>query len=269
MNETQLRSTAQTGAPATASHPGKFVWFEHLSADVPAARRFYEALFGWHTEAMPMGARTYSMIMNGGNAIGGYFSAPAGVPPNWLGYLSVDDVDASHRAALAAGASERMAPTNIGEVGRSSVIADPTGAVLALWKSARGDAPDAAQAAMGAFCWNELTTGDEIKALAFYERVFGYGHDTMDMGPMGSYYILKTGTTGRAGLMRTPAGGPPPMWLPYVAVADVDACAARAATLGAQVMKPPQDIPGVGRFAILLDPLGAAIAVIKLLPAGG
>ena len=45
--------------------PGKFVWFEHLSSDIPRARKFYDALFGWHTESMPIDGQRYSMILNG------------------------------------------------------------------------------------------------------------------------------------------------------------------------------------------------------------
>jgi predicted enzyme related to lactoylglutathione lyase len=91
--------------------PGKFVWFEHLSNDVAKARRFYEKLFDWHTEVMPMpGGEPYAMIQNGGAAIGGYSKAPAGAPSGWLSYLSVDDVDASYKAALGAGAKSLMAP---------------------------------------------------------------------------------------------------------------------------------------------------------------
>jgi predicted enzyme related to lactoylglutathione lyase len=59
-------------------------------------------------------------------------------------------------------------------------------------------------------------------------------------------------------------GNLPPHWLVYFAVDDCDAKVQKATGLGAQVMKPADDIPGVGRFAILLDPQGAAFAIIKL-----
>ena len=245
---------------------GKFVWFEHLSNDIPKARRFYEDLFGWHTEAMPMGAQSYSMIMNGSAGIGGYRDAPPGVPANWLPYLSVDDVDAAHKAAVAAGATSQMGPMDMGDVGRGAVISDPTGATVALWKSAQGDQPDVMQAPVGSFCWNELWTGDEKKSLAFYEGVFGYGHDSKDMGPQGTYYMLTRDGQQRGGMMRISDPKTPPMWLPYVAVADADASAAQATTLGGKVVMAPTDIPEIGRFAVVLDPLGAALAIIKLQP---
>ncbi|HEY2978676.1 MAG TPA: VOC family protein [Burkholderiaceae bacterium] len=246
--------------------PGKFVWFEHMSSDVPKARKFYEQLFAWHTEVMPMGDKRYSMIHNGDEGIGGYTESPAGVPNHWIGYVSVPDVDQTHAAALAAGAKQLMAPTDFGPVGRGSAIKDPTGAPFCLWKSADADRPDAPQAPVGSWCWNELWTPDEQTALAFYEKVFGYTHDTMDMGEQGTYYMLKKDGISRAGLMRSVEPKAPSMWLPYVAVADCDATAEKAKSLGGQVVYAPHDIPNVGRFSVLVDPLGAAVAIIKLAP---
>jgi uncharacterized protein len=86
----------------------------------------------------------------------------------------------------------------------------------------------------------------------------------MDMGPQGTYYLLKMGDVSRAGLMRSVEPKAPPCWLPYVAVADCDATAAKAKALGGQVVAPPTDIPDIGRFAVVVDPLGAAIAVIRM-----
>jgi uncharacterized protein len=94
---------------------GKFVWFEHLSADTAAASRFYDALFGWHTETTPMGGpQPYPMIMNGSEGIGGYRAAPAGTSTMWMSYLSVRDVNLAHAAALAAGGRSLMPPTDFG-----------------------------------------------------------------------------------------------------------------------------------------------------------
>jgi predicted enzyme related to lactoylglutathione lyase len=246
---------------------GKFVWFEHMSGDTPQARKFYDALFGWHTELTPMGgAEPYPLIMNGSDGIGGYRSAPPGAPSLWMSYLSVADVEASHGAALAAGAKSLMPPTDFGPVGRGATLADPTGAVFSIWTSAQGDRPDPEKMPVGDWTWNELMSPDEHKALAFYERVFGYTHDTMDMGAQGTYYLLKKGDKMRGGLMRSPMPDTPPLWVPYVAVADCDATAAKARSLGAQLIVPPTDIPNVGRFATLLDAQGACIAWMK--PAG-
>jgi hypothetical protein len=251
--------------------PGKFVWFEHVSNDLSRARAFYEPLFGWHVEPMPMGgALPYSMIMLGANGIGGLRPAEAGMPNHWISYQSTKDVDAAHAAAVKAGAKSMLPPTDFPPVGRGAGLLDPTGAAFCLWKSANGDVPDAEQTPPGGWVWNELWTTDAKAALAFYERAFGYSHDVMDMGEQGSYFILK-GPDGkqRGGLMQSTMPGVPSMWLPYVHVADCDASTEKARSLGAKkVVVPPTDIPGIGRFAVLLDPLDAAVAMIKTLPRG-
>ena len=246
--------------------PGRFVWFEHLSNDIPKARQFYEKLFGWNTETMPMSSGDpYAMIHNGEAAIGGYAQAPAGSPPQWMSYLSVSDVDSAYKAALAAGAKSLVAPMDYGSAGRSATIADPTGGVFSLWRGAAGDPPEVETTPPGGFIWDELATQDEKMALAFYEKVFGFTQDEMDMGE-GTYYVLKQGEKGRAGLYKAMQPEMPTMWMPYVAVDDCDAQADKAKSLGATVTVPPTDIPGIGRFAMFVDPQGASIAILKPSP---
>lgn len=249
--------------------PGKFIWFEHASNDIARARAFYEPLFNWHAEAMPMGGQTYHMILSGANnGIGGFVTADPGKKNRWISYVSVADVDASFAEATRAGAKSQQPPTDYPPVGRGAAITDPTGAAISLWHSADGDRADVPQVADGEWCWNELWTPDVKTALAFYEKVFGYLYEAMDMGPQGTYYILKTADgQSRGGLCASAQPSAPPMWLPYVSVADCDATTEKARKLGAQaVLVPPTDIPNIGRFAIFADPLGAAVAVIKTVP---
>lgn len=254
--------------------PGKFTWFEHVSNDLTKARAFYEPLFDWHVEAMPMGEKTYHLIHSSGEGnpgIGGFRTAAPGASSHWHSYLSVLDVDKSYAAAVKGGAKSLLPPTDFAPVGRGAALADPTGAGFSIWKDAEGDRPDVDKTADGDWYWNELWTQNVKAALAFYETVFGYSHDSMDMGAQGTYYLLKTldGKL-RGGVTAASEPSAPPMWLPYVHVADCDATAKKAQKLGArQVIVPPTDIPGVGRFSILIDSLGAAIAVIKSVPAGG
>jgi predicted enzyme related to lactoylglutathione lyase len=244
-------------------HPGKFIWFEHLSSDPAKAHRFYEALFGWRVRSMPMAEHSYDMIQNGEQGIGGMLKAPPGVPNQWVSYLSVTDVDASYKAALAAGAKSTMEPGDFPPVGRGAGILDPTGAAVSLWKGTDGDRDDQDNTPAGDWVWNELMTFDAAKALAFYERLFGYTHDEMN-GLQGKYYILKSADgKGRAGLMQSPQTGMPSMWMPYVRVKQADATAARVQPLGGELMMQPQDIPNVGRICALFDPLHAAVAFIQ------
>jgi len=115
----------------------------------------------------------------------------------------------------------------------------------------------------GAFSWAELMTGDPAKASEFYGSLLGWKIEPMQM-PDGMYHVVKVGDTPVAGMMQTPAqaSGMPPTWGCYVTVDNVDATVARAAQLGGKVCHPPTDIPGVGRFAVIMDPQGAALNLI-------
>lgn len=117
----------------------------------------------------------------------------------------------------------------------------------------------------GQFAWYELMTSDPEVARTFYGAVVGWGHQDAGMPGM-AYGLLTAGGLPVGGLMALPAdaraAGAGPVWIGYVAVDDVDARAAEFAARGGAVHRPPQDIPGVGRFAIVSDPQGATMALI-------
>ncbi len=119
----------------------------------------------------------------------------------------------------------------------------------------------------GAFSWCELCTNDLQAAGRFYGELFGWELEDSPMpGTGGAYVVAKVGGRPVGGMMTMPPNlppGVPPHWGVYVTVDDVDATVAEAARLGGKVHHPPTDIPGVGRFAVLSDPQGAVVHVIK------
>jgi predicted enzyme related to lactoylglutathione lyase len=121
----------------------------------------------------------------------------------------------------------------------------------------------------GTFGWNELITPDTEACGAFYGGLLGWTGESMDMGG-GTYTVFRSGDQQVGGMMKPPAEGMgPPMWFAYVVVDDVDARAAKVEGLGGKVLKPPFDIPGVGRIAIIADPSGAALGLFKPAATGG
>jgi predicted enzyme related to lactoylglutathione lyase len=118
----------------------------------------------------------------------------------------------------------------------------------------------------GRFLWYELVTTDLEGARAFYTDVVGW--DAQDAATPEMAYTLFT-AEGRpvAGLMPLPAEGRQAGfrsgWLGYVGVDDVDRAAGRARELGAIVHVPPKEIPGISRFAIIVDPQMATIGLFK------
>jgi predicted enzyme related to lactoylglutathione lyase len=207
-----------------------------------------------------MGEATYDMILAGDTLdtmIGGY-ALPKNdrQPSHWISYVSVEDVDAAAKSATANGGKVVEVAFDAPGVGRSARIAHPQGAELSLFKNATGDPPDAPSTPGPRFCWNELHTPDTTKAVSFYEKVIGFSHRSMDMGPGGIYHILSKGGIDRGGVTSHLAAGVSPHWLPYVAVDDAEATTPVS----------PEDIPGVGRFGVMVDPTGAMLAIIKPLP---
>jgi uncharacterized protein len=116
--------------------------------------------------------------------------------------------------------------------------------------------------AAGGFCWNELLTSDEAAATKFYTAVFGW--QTGEYPGAGVKYTLwKNKGKDIGGLMKRPMESIPPQWMAYVTVADADATAKKVTEAGGKVMTPPFDVPTVGRIAVLQDPQGASLGIIK------
>jgi predicted enzyme related to lactoylglutathione lyase len=121
------------------------------------------------------------------------------------------------------------------------------------------------------FVWYELMTSDQPAAEAFYRAVVGW--EMADAGQPGvRYTILSAGGRGIAGLTALPAeacaAGAKPGWMGYIGVADTDAAATHIAESGGKILREPDDIPNVGRFAVVADPGGAPFMLLTPLPRG-
>jgi uncharacterized protein len=112
-----------------------FVHVELQTNDTTSARKFYTGLFGWKLQDVPMPGGTYTMIDVGSGTGGGMMRNPVpGAPSHWLAYVAVDDINASTKKAQELGAQMLLDVTEVGEFGWMSVITDPTGATLGMWK---------------------------------------------------------------------------------------------------------------------------------------
>jgi len=119
---------------------GTLCWADLSTDDPKRAADFYTALFGWQIFADPKDKSGYLHIKNGEHFMGGVPPAAhrqPGVPPHWMAYFQVDDVDATASKAKEMGASLHLPPITMEGVGRMSVIADPQGAAFSIFKSAR------------------------------------------------------------------------------------------------------------------------------------
>lgn len=190
-----------------------------------------------------------------------------GLPPNWLLYISVENVDASTKRAAAAGGKVLAGPFDVMESGRMAVLADPTGATFALWEP-RNHHGTGIVHANGTGAWADLSTPDPVHAARFYQTLFNWkivaGKNMAPAGPE-DYGHIVNGEEFIGGI--PPASshpkGSPPHWLIYFAVADCDAVAASAKDAGGAILMPSMTIAEVGKFAVLADPQGAAFAIVE------
>lgn len=115
----------------------------------------------------------------------------------------------------------------------------------------------------GAFSWSELMTPDVEAAKQFYSALFGWETEEF-LGAGMPYTLVKVGGEAVGGMMApsSDCAGKPPAWGVCVTVDDVDATARQVETLGGKVLRPPEDIPEVGRFCVLQDPQGATLCAI-------
>jgi len=119
---------------------GDFCWNELATTDVKAAKDFYGKVFGWEFVDHDMGDMTYTMIKhNGKDSFAGIWAIPKEqqkqIPPHWMAYISVENVDKALEKATKHGAKIVKPADNAGDFGRFAVITDPTGAHIALWQS--------------------------------------------------------------------------------------------------------------------------------------
>ncbi|MCZ6756199.1 MAG: VOC family protein [Gemmatimonadetes bacterium] len=254
-----------TPTPSGTHRVGKFVWQDLLTDDVAAAKRFYAGLFGWEF-AVADDDSTYTVILHRGRAIGGMVATAdleAHVNSSqWLGSLSVADVDRAVDVVKNSGGAVRATPRDLPERGRIAVVTDPQGALVAFVRSGGGD-PDDREAMPGEWLWSELWTTDTDAAMSFYETLVGYTRQRVDGGVTVPYYLLSAGDAPRAGVLEIPFDGVRPNWLPYVRVDDPAALAARVESLGGRVLIPVREETRGGTVALIADPTGGVLAIQK------
>lgn len=264
-----------------ANRHGDFIWYELLTTDTDAALRFYGELVGW--EAAPAGPPDpdYRVLQmkdaqtGEAHGIGGLLQLTpdmqaGGARPTWLGYIAVEDVDATLTRLAAAGGTVQMPAMDIPGVGRIAMVGDPQGAPFYVMKPIPpADRPDAESLAFAAdrprpghCAWNELTTSDQAGAWAFYGELFGWTQDgEMPMGPLGSYQFVRHGHMLGAFSPLTPEVSGP-VWTYYFRVPDIDAAMRGVSAGGGELAHGPDEIPGGDFIVHGIDPQGAAFALV-------
>ncbi|MDH4744273.1 VOC family protein [Sphingomonas sp. CBMAI 2297] len=252
---------------------GSFIWYELVTKDAAKAKAFYDSVCGWNIDAEPApGGMDYRMINAADGQAGGVMQLNAdmiagGARPVWLGYLGVDDVDASVAAVVAAGGQVHLPAFDIPDVGRLAMVTDPQGVPFYVMRGASPHTSTAYQRmGLGHVAWNELLAPDDDAALAFYEKLFAITKvGGMPMGEMGEYSFIANGDSkGEAvGAIMRAQPGTPPGWRFYVRVPDITDAIARVEVGGGKVVWGPEQVPGGEWVISIVDPEGVACGFVS------
>ena len=253
----------------TSYESGTFSWADLATTDPAGAKAFYAGLFGWEYDDMPVGGGgTYTMCRVDGKHVAALSGQrdeerDQGVPPHWNNYVTVHDIDARAPRIAELNGNLMMPPFDVMDAGRMAVATDPTGAVFMLWEPKNHIGAGLVNAP-GALSWNELATTDVATAKQFYESLFGWTYEEIDMNGAGTYTIIRNGDRSNGGIR---AQGPqeqgvPPNWMPYFGAVSCEESAARAAEVGGRVIVPTMRVPA-GAFAAVADPQGAVFSIFE------
>ena len=246
---------------------GTFSWADGASTDPEKALGFYEGLFGWDKDAVPMGDGThYYMFKQDGAHVAGFGPMQKemkdqGIPSHWNSYVTVDDVDALVDKVKESGGTVVAPPFDVFDSGRMMVVKDPSGAHISFWQ-AKNHIGAGLVNTPGAMGWNELATRDIEKAKTFFNKVLGWEYQTDE----NNYTMIMNNGRPNGGIMKMDEnwGDMPPNWTVYFSIADLDKAIKKVPELGGTVHMGKTSAGDVGDFSIVADPTGAVFTIIHL-----
>ena len=246
---------------------GRFAWYELMTTDVAAAASFYTEVVGWEARDASMPGAPYMLLGIRDRAVGGLMGLPpdarkAGATPRWVGYVGVDDVAAAAGLVPRLGGITHLPPTDVADVSRIAIVADPQMAMFGLIAWLGDDPTHADQRAPGCVGWHDLLAADATTIFAFYSELLGWRKAETDVDKGGAYQLFSAGGQTIGGMFSKPAMVPVPFWLYYFNVGDVDAAAARAEAAGGEILEGPLDVIGGAAVVRCVDPQGAMFAMI-------
>src|SRR6266567_2602774 len=223
-----------------------FAWYELLTTDVSAAQSFYGKVVGWDVQDTSTSEFAYRLFSVGGRPVAGLMELPLdgrkkGATPRWVGYVAVEDVDASAERIKRLGGAIYVPPTD-SNIGRIAVVTDPQTATFALVEGLRhGQVESGDIGEAGRVGWHELLAADWSKAFVFYGEVFDWRETEANTGPLPSYHMFAAGGRTIGGMFTKLPKVPVPFWLYYFNVGDIDMALRRVQEAGGQVVFGPHD----------------------------
>jgi len=252
----------------------RFAWTELTTTDTEKAARFYARILGWERAARPMrtpGGRLieYSLFRIGERQAAGMYAMiraqrQNGAQPSWISYVFVADAAETGARAAHMGGAVLVPPVTVLDLGRLSILRDPTGASVGLWQPGRLGHGFQTRGQTGFPCWNEHVSPDPARAARFYAELFGW-----TLREEGGVSVAELAGTPVAGLRASAPAELSPQWISHFQVADCAASCTNVSDFLGTVLVPPLASAGASagastpgaRAAIARDPQGVVFGL--------
>jgi uncharacterized protein len=237
-----------------------------MTTDVAGATAFYGSLLGWEVRDASTPKVPYSLFTTAKVPTCGAMDLPEegrrmGARPRWMAYIGVDDVEVTADRIRRLGGAVFVPPTDT-NIGRISVVADPQDAIFALISGLKPGRQEPLESGKpGRVGWHELLAADWERAFAFYGEIFGWQKPHTEISQEEIYHPFSACGLTIGGMFTRHPNDPPPFWLLYFNVEDIEAAEERVKAAGGEVFPNPVEMPGGISIARCADPQGAAFAL--------
>ncbi len=246
-------------------------WVTNLQHDVPAARAFYEGLFGWEMESGPADVAPYALGRLRGRDVAAIGTMPGSdAPPAWVTEVRTEDLAATVAAVREAGGEVLQDEVDFTPVGRLGVFKDPDGATFCAWEAGAREGARLVNEP-GAWSMSALRTDAPERAATFYGEVFGW--ETEAFGP--ATLFRRPGYFGGEEFQPVPrdvvavmlpaAPDASPAWGVEFWIDDVERAVDYVRRQGGSVLAGPYDAPPSFSQAVVADPGGAVLSLSQLM----
>jgi predicted enzyme related to lactoylglutathione lyase len=245
---------------------GRFAWYELLTTDVRAAATFYGEVVGWTAKDASSPELAYTLLATGNAPVVGLMGLPEeglrlGATPRWLGYVAVDDIDASAAQIRRLGGAILVSPAD-SNIGRIAVVADPQGATFALVTGLTyGERRQSELDEPGRAGWHELLAEDPNRVFPFYGELLGWQKEQAETDPANLYQLFSSAGRTVGGMLTKLPSVSQSCWLYYFNVDDIGAAARRVDAGGGRVLQGPIELPDRCWIVRCADPQGALFAL--------